>query len=115
MSTSAIAVGANVTLENLSTKRFNGLKGVCVGIAESGRYIVELPDKTRKLIKRENLTVFQDDSFGFAFEMGTKPLLFTNDAWAKGLSAKGLHPPCSDHIIYLIIRGYSACRMLVLH
>lgn len=93
---SAIATGAKIRLFGLQNNAFNGLDGVCHGISESGRYIIEVQSsKKRMLIKRENIDVIPRSTQGLSntylhdTETVKQALAApsSNASWAKGLSS----------------------------
>eukprot|EP00475_Leptophrys_vorax_P027071 TRINITY_DN3856_c0_g1_i1.p1 TRINITY_DN3856_c0_g1~~TRINITY_DN3856_c0_g1_i1.p1 ORF type:complete len:255 (-),score=53.39 TRINITY_DN3856_c0_g1_i1:162-926(-) len=86
-----VANGARVRLCGLSSGKYNGLEGICRGVAESGRYIIEIKgENQRKLVKRDNLEVIPNKpkaqrhsaaSQAFPADMPH----VDNASWAKGL------------------------------
>jgi hypothetical protein len=90
---SAIDTGAHVSLFGLSNTAYNGKKGVCYGINDNGRYIIQLDSKKRILVKRENIKIIPLSGVGIvnSFPLDCKSLKESldhppsNSSWAKGL------------------------------
>ena len=91
---SAIATGAAVILFGLKAEVYNSQEGICYGISENGRYIIELATKKRILVKRENIEVIPRSAFGSVYGFSpdsdtVKASLASpssNASWAKGLN-----------------------------
>ena len=91
---SAIATGAYVRLFGLSNEAYNAQEGICYGINDKGRYIIELKAQKRFLVKRENIQIIPRSSLDevSGFNMDSKTFkessgsLFSNSSWAKGLN-----------------------------
>jgi hypothetical protein len=90
---SAIATGARVCLFGLSNNAYNSKEGVCYGVNENGRYIIQIDSQNRILVKRENIKVIPRRSLGMlsGFTMDDKTVResfvrpSSNSSWAKGL------------------------------
>ncbi len=91
---SAIADGATVSLFGLLTNEYNSQEGICHGVHENGRYIIELASKKRILVKRENIKVVPRSQHGPLYtythdhDLVNQSLAATppNSSWANGLS-----------------------------
>jgi hypothetical protein len=90
---SAIANGAHVSLFNLSNQAYNAQEGICYGINDNGRYIIQLNSKKRILVKRENIRVIPRSSLDVVNSFAVDPKTVkesalnipSNSSWARGL------------------------------
>ena len=94
MSNSAIATGAHVRLFGLLKEAYNSQEGICYGVNDNGRYIIQLNSSTNRiLVKRENIEVIPRSSYGGldVFTLDPKTVKesigrpSSNSSWAKGL------------------------------